>query len=327
MADEEHRHLADYLKDVHLTLRKSSAVVGVNTAWLNHISNKDVLSTYAQYMEKLATTHWEKNSSDQLCLASSRIKWSADFAYEYFANKSFMRHREKEIDIGNKINLKTNFENELFSEPFKLLDVGSCYNPFKVYDYLDVLAIDLCPANNSVYEGDFLHVPIETDTIILDNKIKQLKENSFDIVTFCFLLEYIPSSELRIKACENGYKVLKVGGLLLISTPDSKHVGANSKLMKCWRYTLAIMGFSRIKYEKFKHMHCMAFRKCSNKEVAVRWATLHKEPYMAYSIHIPQDYNINNKEENVRCKATSVKVEIEDFRELPFNNLSQTFLK
>ncbi|CAH2245893.1 jg27779 [Pararge aegeria aegeria] len=284
MATEEHKYLSNFLKDVHLALRESSADIGVDKAWHYHCRNKDVLKTYAQYMQKLATTHWEKNASDELSSASSRITWSADFAYKYFINKSYLKQREKEIDIGNKINIKINNADELFTKPFKLLDV-----------------------------------PIQSDTVIIDNKVIQLKENSFDIVTFCFLLEYIPSSELRIKACEQAYKLLRIGGLLLISTPDSKHVGANSKQMKCWRYTLAIMGFSRIKYEKFKHMHCLAFRKCSNKEVAERWATLHKESYMNYSIHIPQDFKNKNE-----CKVTSssITVEVEDFRELPFNIIS-----
>ncbi|XP_039760166.1 S-adenosylmethionine sensor upstream of mTORC1 [Pararge aegeria] len=319
MATEEHKYLSNFFKDVHLALRESSADIGVDKAWHYHCRNKDVLKTYAQYMQKLATTHWEKNASDELSSASSRITWSADFAYKYFINKSYMKQREKEIDIGNKINIKINNADELFTKPFKLLDVGSCYNPFNRYDFFEVLAIDLCPANNIVFECDFLQVPIQSDTVIIDNKVIQLKEKSFDIVTFCFLLEYIPSSELRIKACEQAYKLLRIGGLLLISTPDSKHVGANSKQMKCWRYTLAIMGFSRIKYEKFKHMHCLAFRKCSNKEVAERWATLHKESYMNYSIHIPQDFKNKNE-----CKVTSssIKVEVEDFRELPFNIIS-----
>lgn len=317
MANEEHKHLASFLKDVHLALRKSSAVLGVDKAWHDHCNNKDVLITYAHFMEKLATTHWENNSSDEQSLASSRIKWSADFANEYFTTKAFVKYREREILIGNNINIKINSANELFTEPYKMLDVGSCYNPFKIYDFLDVLAIDLCPANDFVFECDFLQVPIGNETVVSENRVKQLKAGSFDIVTFCFLLEYIPSSELRIKACENAYKLLNVGGLLLISTPDSKHVGANSKLMKCWRYTLAIMGFTRIKYEKLRHMHCMAYRKCSNREVSARWATLHKASYMDYSIHIPQDYNTVNT-----CTSSRIEVDINDFKELPFNILS-----
>ncbi|XP_046972328.1 S-adenosylmethionine sensor upstream of mTORC1 [Vanessa cardui] len=316
MASEEHKQLAHFLKTVHSTLRSSSAALGSDTAWQNHCSNKDVLHTYAKFMQKLATTHWEENSSDKLNSASSRIKWCADFSYDYFVNKSFEKCSQKEVEIGENNDIRIN-EKEQFSEPYKLLDVGSCYNPFKIYDFFDVLAIDLCPANEYVMECDFLQVSIGTDTNIVENKVKQLQENNFDIVTFCFLLEYIPTSEMRIKACENAYRLLKIGGLLLISTPDSKHVGANSKLMKCWRHTLANLGFSRIRYEKFRHMHCMAFRKCLNKDIAVRWAVIHKESYMDGSLHIPQDFS-NVCKNSINCHE--IKVEVKDFAELPFSD-------
>ncbi|XP_047537635.1 S-adenosylmethionine sensor upstream of mTORC1 [Vanessa atalanta] len=316
MASEEHKQLAHFLKTVHSTLRSTSAAVGSDTAWHNHCSNKEVLHTYAKFMQKLATTHWEENSSNELSSASSRIKWSADFSYDYFVNKSFEKCSQKEVEIGEKNDIIINIK-EQFSEPFKLLDVGSCYNPFKIYDFLDVVAIDLCPANEYVMECDFLQVSIGTDTNIVENKVKQLQENNFDIVTFCFLLEYIPTSEMRIKACENAYRLLKFGGLLLICTPDSKHVGANSKLMKCWRHTLANLGFSRIKYEKFRHMHCMAFRKCLNKDIAVRWAVIHKESYMDGCLHIPQDFS-NIKKNNNNCH--DFNIEVKDFAELPFSD-------
>ncbi|XP_050354838.1 S-adenosylmethionine sensor upstream of mTORC1 [Nymphalis io] len=316
MASEEHKQLAQFLKTVHSTLRNTTAAVGSDRAWHNHCSNKDVLLTYAKFMQRLATTHWEENSCNEFSSASSRIKWSADFSHDYFVKKSFEKCTEKEVEIGEKIGIVINIK-EQFSEPFKLLDVGSCYNPFKTYDFLDVLAIDLCPANEYVMECDFLQVLIGADTKLIKNKVEQLQENYFDIVTFCFLLEYIPTSEMRIKACENAYRLLKIGGLLLISTPDSKHVGANSKLMKCWRHTLATLGFSRIRYEKFRHMHCMAFRKCLHKDIAVRWAILHKESYMDGSLHIPQDFS-NTKREIT--KNHNVDIEIKDFAELPFNN-------
>ncbi|CAH0731914.1 unnamed protein product, partial [Brenthis ino] len=312
MASDEHKRLALYLKNVHSALRNKTAVEGVNKAWLDHCANKDVLKKYSLCMEKLANTHWEQNSSNKPSLLKSRIQWSADFCYDYFNNNGLQKYDERERNIGDKIGLKVNME-ELFSKPYKLLDVGSCYNPFEMYDFLEVFAIDLCPANASVKECDFLNVSIGPNEIITDNKVVQLQENYFDVITFCFLLEYIPSSELRVVACENAYKLLRIGGLLIINTPDSKHVGANSKLMKSWRYSLATMGFSRIKYEKFKHMHCMAFRKSLHKDIAVRWSTLYKESYMDGSIKIPQDFNKDEK----NIEPESFTIEAEDFNELP----------
>ncbi|XP_072933428.1 S-adenosylmethionine sensor upstream of mTORC1 [Epargyreus clarus] len=318
MACDEHKQLADFLKEVHSSLRKSSSKLGAGKAWQTHCQNNELLSQYARTMETLATKHWEENCSDETSPASSRITWSADLSFDYFVNKSYLKFRQKEIDIGSKMSIELD-KYESFSEPVKLIDVGSCYNPFKVYEFMDVLAIDLCPANGSVLQCDFLDVPIGSETIVEGRKLKQIKQNSFEIVTFCFVLEYIPSSELRIKACERAYSILKPGGLLIINTPDSKHVGANSKHMKCWRYTLAHIGFTRIRYEKLKYMHCMAFRKCLHKDIATRWALLHKEPYMEYSMHIPQDFHEQKPEALV--SYPEINVSPEDFNELPFCDL------
>ncbi|KAM3961152.1 S-adenosylmethionine sensor upstream of TORC1 [Aphomia sociella] len=314
MASEEQKLLADFLKNVHSALRKSSSKLGPEKAWLVHCENHDILTAYAHCMEKLATTHWEANSVSELSEATSRIKWSADECFDYFINKSYMKYRSKEIDIAEKNNMNLNTK-ESFTEPLQLIDVGSCYNPFKVYDFFNVLAIDLCPANESVLQCDFLNVSIGNSLIVESNEVKQLKENFFDIATFCFLLEYIPSSKLRITACENAYRILKPGGLLIINSPDSKHVGANCKIIKNWRYTLACIGFTRIKYEKLKHMHCMVFRKALCKDTAVRWTKIFKEPYMEYSIHIPQDFQKEDKDISV---AVKMEISTDDFKELPF---------
>lgn len=314
MANEEHKYLAQYLKNVHANLRNLTCQFGANEAWEIHCNNEEVLKTYANYMQKLANTYWTSDSSDNGS-TTSRIKWATDLCYKYFIDKLYLVHRKKEVEIAKKTNLEHKNEEEHFVQPYKLIDVGSCFNPFKVHIFLDVLAIDLCPANETVLQCDFLKVQIGQDTVINDQKVTHLQQDSFEIVTFCFLLEYIPSSDLRIKACEKAYKILKPGGILIINTPDSKHVGANCKIMKSWQYTLACMGFVRIKYEKLKHMHCMAFRKALFKEVAVRWATLHKEPYMEYSIHIPQDFNKSSKK---HLSTSDIDISIDEFRELPF---------
>lgn len=316
MASEEQKLLAQYIKDVHLSLRKSTLKLGANTAWQNHCNNEETLSKYAQCMQKLATTHWESNCNNETSEATSRIKWVVEFCCDYFINNMYRKYREKEQLISQKIGLQVDVE-ESFPEPIKLLDVGSCYNPFKEYNIFDVLAIDLCPANTSVLQCDFLNVNIGPSIVIKDSITTELQEESYDVVTFCFLLEYIPSSELRILACEKAYRLLKPGGLLIINTPDSKHVGANSKIMKCWRYTLACIGFNRIKYEKAKYMHCMAFRKSLSKVIAKRWAIMYMEPYMKYAIHIPQDFNVLEEVSNTQIDKDSVAG---DFEELPFGN-------
>lgn len=315
MASEEQKALSTFLKEVHSALRNSTSQIGVEKAWKAHSKNTEILKKYAQCMEKLATTYWEHSET------ISRIDWTAKICYEYFINKTYLHYREQEQNIANKMQLKLNTV-ESFSEVLKLVDVGSCYNPFKLYNYFDVFAIDLCPANESVLQCDFLDTPIGTRTVIEDNKVKEIGENSYESVTFCFLLEYIPTSQLRITACQKAYDILKPGGLLTVTTPDSKHVGANSKTMKCWRYAFALMGFSRIRYQKFQHMHCMAFRKCLLKDVAIRWANIHKEPFMEYAIHIPQDFNTNEISKNSSQNQVIHHI-IDDFQELPFYNMNE----
>lgn len=315
MANEEHRNLAQFLKEVHSSLRRQSATKGTKEAWNEHCKQNAVLEKYAKCMERLATEYWDINSTKQNSAAVSRIKWTAHVCYEYFHQKTYLFHKAKEAVIANKMYVTLDLD-ELFSEPIRLIDVGSCYNPFKCYSFMDVFAIDLCPANNSVLQCDFLNVAMGNEVKVVNNTVIELKEKSFEVVTFCFLLEYIPSSELRILACQNAYTVLKPGGLLIIITPDSKHVGSNCKIMKCWRFTLALMGFTRIKYEKLPHMHCMAFRRALHKSTAVRWATLYKESYMDYVLNIPQDFvkeKVPKSEQPSEIHATS-----KDFMEMPF---------
>ncbi|CAH0402374.1 unnamed protein product [Chilo suppressalis] len=315
MANEEHKELALFIKEVHSSLRKSTLLHGADKAWLEHSKKTYVLENYAHCMEKLATTYWEANSAKSSSDATSRIKWTADFCFEYFINNSYLKCREKDINIATKVYINLDVE-ENFVSPIKLIDVGSCYNPFREFDYFKVLPIDLYPANDTVYQCDFLKVSLGSKIIFNGVEVEQLQECFFDVVAFCFLLEYIPDSKLRIQACVKAYNLLKPGGLLIINTPDSKHVGANSKIIKCWRYTLACIGFSRIKYEKFKHMHCMAFRKSLHRDIAVRWAKLHKEPFMEYALNIPQDFYHNNDVENSIQKETNVTYY--EFEELPF---------
>lgn len=63
-----------------------------------------------------------------------------------------------------------------------VLDVGSCYNPFKEFEELDVLPVDLCPALESVYQCDFLTVPVGAKTFLEDQSVLSLASRSFHCV-------------------------------------------------------------------------------------------------------------------------------------------------
>jgi len=90
------------------------------------------------------------------------------------------------------------------------------------------------------------------------------EKQSFDVVVFCLLLSYFPHPAQRLKCCFNAHKILRTHGLLLVVTPDSSHQNKHAALMKKWKIGIEGLGFSRWKYSKEEHLHCMAFRKVTN---------------------------------------------------------------
>lgn len=293
MASNKHLMLSEFIKGLHQQLRDDSRKIGSEEAWNKHCSNKEQLQLYAQAMKELAINHWDNN----MCGSSkkvSRIIWVYDVCLDYFWNNKLECYRNKEIEVAQKINVTLD-KNQLVAymhQPIKMLDVGSCYNPFSNYkEYFDVLPIDIAPATPDVFQCDFLKVDIDTYTEVNSDEVKKLGRNSFHVIVFSLLLEYLPNPELRLLCCQRAYNLLIHEGLLLIITPDSKHVGANAKLMKSWRFILAKLGLTRICYIKLQHIHCMAFRKSLSNKTAERWAELHQSESFYEEIFIPQDFN------------------------------------
>lgn len=298
-------------------------------------------------MQKLATKCWADNNSELRNGTYCRIEWIKSQCKEYFLNGGRKKYDKREHDINAKmilLSVKSSDEDQMcennwsyvenglqnfYEQRISVLDVGSCYNPLSVDSAFDVTAIDLIPTVEGVYRCDFLNVTVGKEKILSQDtrEIHQLPANFFDSVVFSLLLEYLPCPKQRYICCRNAYDVLKSGGILIIVSPDSKHVGANAKLMKSWRYALSGMGFMRIKYEKLRHIHCLVFRKCVCKDVAIRWSKLQhfseddKRYVSETKIFIPQDFQtISSKEEQ---KELDEYEEIDlagTFAELPFNN-------
>lgn len=298
MATKEHLILSTCIKRVHKNLRKRSKKFGATDAWKEHINNKDQLDSYSKAMKELATNFWDKNLKGNDMTHENRIEWSVQFCLDYFHRNVIRNHnRERERRIYELLPESECVQPSIVMEEdckqkIRLLDVGSCYNPFKTYDNLTVTAIDISPACPDVHRCDFLNAPVfEHGHVEPDSSTLTFTSCSYDVVVFSLLLEYMPTSEQRLICCRKAYEILDNEGILIVITPDSKHVGGNAKLMKNWRYTLALMGFSRIKYEKLVHITCMVFRKALFKDVTVRWANIHKEEYMTNDLFIPQDFN------------------------------------
>ena len=301
-------------------------------------------------MERLATTYWRENNLNAENATLCRVEWAKSQCEEYFLHGGIQRYDEKEENIktkmdkdssGTECSINSNTENEATSVPFgcthqgliqkiMLLDVGSCYNPFGTSSMFEVTAIDLNGIPEKVARCDFLNLHVGAEKTLSEDKqeILQLPASSFDVVVFSLFLEYLPCPKQRYACCRKAYDLLQPRGILLIVTPDSKHVNANAKLVKSWRYVLSTVGFMRIKYEKLRHVHCMIFRKSVFKQVAVRWVSLQTLPeddplYQdSTAIYIPQDFrnvSIEIERENEEYDTDTNKM-TSMFSELPFDD-------
>eukprot|EP00754_Rhynchopus_humris_P043089 Rhum_TRINITY_DN2974_c0_g1::Rhum_TRINITY_DN2974_c0_g1_i1::g.9074::m.9074 len=157
------------------------------------------------------------------------------------------------------------------SARIKLLDVGSCYNPFAespLSEGMDVLPIDLCPVpSSSVFKGDFSSMPFETleQQYLLNastNTVAKLKICGFDVVAFCLVLSYMPCPRMRFRCLEQAFTALRLNGLLVIVT--TKTVGKKDlSWLKPWHATLTALSFVKVAQEIKQKIVCMAYRKAS----------------------------------------------------------------
>ncbi|XP_046750572.1 S-adenosylmethionine sensor upstream of mTORC1 [Diprion similis] len=302
------------------------------------------ISTYQEYSDSengktgLSNERKKLISEDGLICSNSKLtsvddKDTPDRKQSLNEHSTMKQNAKFEKSIENNLQISNNERDSSTAQVLhregskvKLLDVGSCYNPFADVNFFDVTAIDLAPSCEGVLQCDFLRMQIGQENIYSADKqrVEQLTVESFDTIVFCLLLEYLPSPEQRYACCQKAYNLLKSGGLLLIITPDSKHVGANARFMKSWRYVLSSLGFMRTKYEKLPHAHCLAFRKCFYKRVATRWASLQKfsqDDELFHSdtkIFIPQDFTTWIREETVECVSGDKKADVNFYNELPY---------
>ncbi|GFT00572.1 s-adenosylmethionine sensor upstream of mTORC1 [Nephila pilipes] len=234
-------------------------------------------------MLKLATEVWDGKEC--------RIEWSYKTCIEYFfcgGMERFLTREEKireleslsppsrkkkiqELESLKKkkitgfsntaVLIKKNYLN--MNEKLRLLDIGSCYNPFSKFSEFSCIAIDLTPATEDVLQCDFLDLKVQKNTDKENTSEVNFSEESFDIIVMSLVLEYLPASEQRAVFCFKAWQLLKQYGLCIIITPDSKSVHHNAPMIKSWKAAFEKIGFKRVKYDKLTHLQCMAFAKVS----------------------------------------------------------------
>lgn len=319
---------ADIIKNLHKSLREKVKCGGdPKQVWSDLLEDKQSLNEYSHSMHTLAKKHWEKDS------AKCRVTWSQNNVQNYFREGGMIKvikkcEKTKMFDELKKCSLEDDFEErkkvdesidklklDMFWTPscldenkLLLMDVGSCFNPFKEFEGFEVIAVDISPATDDVLYCDFLNLNIlDVDTCQRDeeeqkplaDELTQSAKMSlqsgraaigfFDVIVFSLLLSYFPTPSQRFQCCLNAHKSLKMHGLLVIITPDSSHQNKHTDMMKSWRSALQAIGFTRYKYEKLEHLHCMAYWKSSDLESV-------DNAFSDY-MYIPQDKQSNNNED------------------------------
>lgn len=215
----------------------------------------------------------EKESENE---DTSRILWTKRKILEYYYNggldnqlirdeNRIKRHKLKDPEfkenVVNNINEEIRFE-EKNNGRIKLLDVGSCYNPFSPFKEFEVTGLDIAPAyEHGVYKADFLTLNISDSSEFNEREVLSLERNSFHVVVFSFLLEYLPTPAPRYESCVKARQLLKENGILVILTPDSCHQQRNNLIIRGWKEALLQIGYQRVYYEKKQHFHGLVFRK------------------------------------------------------------------
>ncbi|XP_061085489.1 S-adenosylmethionine sensor upstream of mTORC1 isoform X2 [Conger conger] len=235
---KDQEKLSTVVKSVHRKLRRKYREVGdFEKIWREHCEDEETLSEYAVAMKSLADTHWAR-----ACEGEGRIEWC----------------RRLSVQTGR----------------IRLLDVGSCFNPFLQFDEFLTVGIDIVPAVQTVHKCDFLNLQLQpplqlecgaVDSFLLHlrSPIDALPAQLFHVAVFSLLLSYFPSPYQRWICCKKAHELLALHGLLLIITPDSSHQNRHAPMMASWRVAVETLGFKRYKYVKASHMHLLAFRKVS----------------------------------------------------------------
>ena len=186
MACEEHLQLASFIKSVHKDLRDQMSDKDPDKVWDEHLENDELLGKYAAAMKELATEFWVNEDNSRVFWIYNQIKnyfFKGGRKHEHSRDYKFAKRKGVLLDSCDESDLSVD-ENDRLT----VLDVGSCYNPFKQFDTLDVLAIDIAPAQNDVFKCDFLKVNISQQTDKIDSSVNSLGKESFQVIIFCLLL-------------------------------------------------------------------------------------------------------------------------------------------
>ena len=150
----------------------------------------------------------------------------------------------------------------------------------------------------------------------LENPLKKLPSESFDVLVFSLVLSYLPTQKQRWDCCVKANRLLCDNGLLILIESDSAHQQRNAHQIRAWKRALESIGFARYRYEKLTHLHCMAFRKKRKIESLIKKSQFVDNSLLMF---IPQDFH---EEESMNEQVTSsIRTNEQDKQICQFFNL------
>ena len=131
MASAEHKDLATFIKSVHQELREEvgRSEDSPDSVWARHLRRTDTLRAYAEAMRTLATSHWTDRHN-------SRILWIYNHIHNYYFNEGLQTEHVRDRKFAKRHGVVIPDVEIPDIERARVLDVGSCYNPFSAFDRL-----------------------------------------------------------------------------------------------------------------------------------------------------------------------------------------------
>ena len=148
--------------------------------WSHLLADSERLRSYSVAMRRLATGRWRSDGHE-----ASRITWCVQTCREYFGKghglekyllKDLRRVAHGNLPIvtsdllpGSEVGAWQVVE-ETSACPWTLLDVGSCFNPFRAFQDFKITALDIAPADD-VSRRVWSPHPINTIEMIFDEGV------------------------------------------------------------------------------------------------------------------------------------------------------------
>ena len=229
-------------------------------------------------------------------LVMTNGKWIEDISLSPMEESSVLQEQEC-ITYESKIENTEKLENVNFTR-----EVGGKTHAFQKDNEFSLSTSNVCG--------------VDIHKSYLENPLKKLPSESFDVLVFSLVLSYLPTQKQRWDCCVKANRLLRDNGLLILIESDSAHQHRNAHQIRAWKRALVSIGFVRYRYEKLTHLHCMAFRKQRKIEFLIKKSQFVDNSRLMF---IPQDFH-EEADENEQA-TFSTRTDEQDEQICQFFNL------